>query len=52
MDHLEISEAALVGHSIGGQMVTRFAFSLPRSNHAFSYSKSSWLDGQKGRSRL
>ena len=32
-DHLEISEAALVGHS-------------------FSYSKSSWFDGQKGRSRF
>lgn len=29
MDHLGIEQAALVGHSIGGQMVTRFAFLFP-----------------------
>ena len=29
MDYLEIDQAALVGHSIGGQMVTRFAFLYP-----------------------
>ena len=30
MDHLEIEEAAIVGHSIGGQMVTRLAFLYPQ----------------------
>ena len=29
MEYLEISEAAIVGHSIGGQMATRFAFLYP-----------------------
>ena len=29
MDHLGVEQAALVGHSIGGQMVTRFAFLYP-----------------------
>ena len=29
LEHLGISEAAVVGHSIGGQMATRFAFLYP-----------------------
>ena len=34
MDHLNIERAAVVGHSIGGQMVTRFAFLYPeRTTH-------------------
>jgi pimeloyl-ACP methyl ester carboxylesterase len=30
LDHLGITEAAIVGHSIGGQMATRFAFLYPK----------------------
>ncbi|MCY4510526.1 MAG: alpha/beta fold hydrolase, partial [Acidobacteria bacterium] len=34
LDHLGIERAAIVGHSIGGQMATRFAFLYPeRTTH-------------------
>ena len=50
MDHLEISEAALVGHSIGGQMVTRFAFLYPdRITHLVTVNQVGLTDRRAGR---
>ena len=50
MDHLGIEQAAVVGHSIGGQMVTRFAFLYPeRTTHLVTVNQVGLTDGRKGR---
>ena len=50
MDHLGIEQAALVGHSIGGQMVTRFAFLYPeRITHLVTVNQVGLTDGRGGR---
>ena len=50
MDHLKISEAALVGHSIGGQMVTRFAFLYPdRITHLVTVNQVGLTERRVGR---
>ena len=53
MDHLGIDEAALVGHSIGGQMVTRFAFLYPeRITHLVTVNQVGLTDRRLGRGFL
>lgn len=50
MDHLGIEQAALVGHSIGGQMVTRFAFLYPeRITHLVTVNQVGLTDRRAGR---
>lgn len=50
MDHLEIEQAAIVGHSIGGQMVTRFAFLYPeRITHLVTVNQVGLADRRYGR---
>ena len=50
MDHLGIEQAALVGHSIGGQMVTRFAFLFPeRITHLVTVNQVGLTDRRGGR---
>lgn len=50
MDHLGIEEAAMVGHSIGGQMVTRFAFLYPeRTTHLVTVNQVGLTDRRAGR---
>lgn len=50
MDHLEIEQAAVVGHSIGGQMVTRFAFLYPeRTTHLVTVNQIGLTDRRGGR---
>ncbi len=50
MDHLGIERAALVGHSIGGQMVTRFAFLYPeRITHLVTVNQIGLTDRRGGR---
>jgi len=50
MDHLDIEQAALVGHSIGGQMVTRFAFLYPeRITHLVTVNQVGLTDRRGGR---
>jgi len=50
MDHLGIEQAALVGHSIGGQMVTRFAFLYPeRITHLVTVNQIGLTDRRGGR---
>ena len=50
MDHLGIEQAALVGHSIGGQMVTRFAFLYPqRITHLVTVNQVGLTDRRYGR---
>lgn len=50
MDHLGIEQAALVGHSIGGQMVTRFAFLYPeRITHLVTVNQVGLTDRRSGR---
>ncbi len=50
MDHLGIDQAALVGHSIGGQMVTRFAFLYPeRITHLVTVNQVGLSDRRAGR---
>ena len=50
MDHLDIEQAALVGHSIGGQMVTRFAFLYPeRITHLVTVNQVGLTDRRRGR---
>ena len=50
MDHLDIEVAALVGHSIGGQMVTRFAFLFPeRVTHLVTINQVGLTDRRGGR---
>ena len=49
MDHLGIDQAALVGHSIGGQMVTRFAFLYPeRITHLVTVNQVGLTDRRGG----
>jgi pimeloyl-ACP methyl ester carboxylesterase len=50
MDYLEIDQAAIVGHSIGGQMVTRFAFLYPeRITHLVTVNQVGLADRRAGR---
>lgn len=50
LDHLKISEAAIVGHSIGGQMATRFAFLYPtRTTHLVMINPIGLTDNRGGR---
>jgi len=50
MDHLGLEQAALVGHSIGGQMVTRFAFLFPeRITHLVTVNQIGLTDRRGGR---
>ena len=50
MDHLEIEQAAIVGHSIGVQMVTRFAFLYPeRITHLVTVNQVGLTDRRAGR---
>lgn len=50
MDHLVLEQAALVGHSIGGQMVTRFAFLYPeRITHLVTVNQVGLTDRRVGR---
>ena len=50
MDHLGVEQAALVGHSIGGQMVTRFAFLYPaRITHLVTVNQIGLTDRRGGR---
>jgi len=50
MDHLQIEQAAIVGHSIGGQMVTRFAFLYPeRITHLVTVNQVGLGDRRAGR---
>ncbi|HAW90056.1 MAG TPA: hypothetical protein DCX61_05285, partial [Gemmatimonadetes bacterium] len=50
MEHLGISQAAIVGHSIGGQMATRFAFLYPEmTTHLVTVNQIGLTDGRAGR---
>ena len=50
MDHLGIAEAAIVGHSIGGQMATRFAFLYPeKTTHLVTINQIGLTDRRPGR---
>lgn len=50
MDHLGIEQAAVVGHSIGGQMVTRIAFLYPeRVTHLVTVNQVGLTDNRQGR---
>ena len=50
LDHLKIEEAAIVGHSIGGQMATRFAFLYPkRTTHLVMINPIGLTDNRAGR---
>ena len=52
MDHLEIDQAAIVGHSIGGQMVTRFRFALSGADNPSRYREPSRTDRPPRRQRI
>lgn len=50
LEHLGIAKAAVVGHSIGGQMATRFAFLYPeRITHLVMINPIGLRDGRAGR---
>ena len=50
LDHLGVTEAAIVGHSIGGQMATRFAFLYPeRTTHLVTVNQIGLTDNRAGR---
>jgi pimeloyl-ACP methyl ester carboxylesterase len=50
MDHLKIEKAAIVGHSIGGQMATRVAFLYPtRATHLVMVNPIGLTDNRAGR---
>ena len=50
MGYLGISEAAIVGHSIGGQMATRFAFLYPEmTTHLVTMNQIGLTDNRAGR---
>jgi pimeloyl-ACP methyl ester carboxylesterase len=50
MEHLDIAEAAIVGHSIGGQMATRFAFLYPEmTTHLVTINQIGLTDNRAGR---
>ena len=49
MEHLGLAEAAIVGHSIGGQMATRFAFLYPdRTTHLVTINQVGLTDNRAG----
>jgi len=49
MEHLGLSEAAIVGHSIGGQMATRFAFLYPdKTTHLVTINQIGLTDNRAG----
>ena len=50
LDHLGIEEAAVVGHSMGGMVATRFAFSYPeRTTHLVSVNQIGLTDARLDR---
>jgi pimeloyl-ACP methyl ester carboxylesterase len=50
LDHLGVSKAAVVGHSMGGPMATRFAFLYPeRTSHLVMVNPIGLTDGRAGR---
>ena len=50
MEHLGIERAAIVGHSIGGQMATRFAFLYPeKTTHLVTVNQIGLTDRRPGR---
>jgi len=50
LDHLGIAEAAVVGHSMGGQIATRFAFLYPdRTSHMVLVNPIGLTDNRAGR---
>ena len=50
LEHLGVSEAAVVGHSIGGQMATRFAFLYPEmTTHMVMVNPVGLTDNRAGR---
>lgn len=50
MEHLGLAEAAIVGHSIGGQMATRFAFLYPdMTTHLVTINQIGLTDNRAGR---
>ena len=50
LDHLGIERAAIVGHSIGGQMATRFAFLYPeKTTHLVTVNQVGLTDRRAGR---
>ncbi len=50
LDHLRVAKAAVVGHSMGGQMATRFAFLYPdRITHLVMVNPIGLTDGRAGR---
>ena len=50
MEHLGIDAAAIVGHSIGGQMATRFAFLYPeKTTHLVTINQIGLTDRRAGR---
>ena len=50
LDHLGIDEAAVVGHSFGGMVATRFALSYPeRTTHIALVNSIGMADGRAGR---
>lgn len=50
MDHLDVAEAAIIGHSIGGQMATRFAFLYPEmTTHLVTINQIGLTDSRAGR---
>ena len=50
LEHLGVSEAAVVGHSIGGQMATRFAFLYPeKTTHMVMVNPVGLTDRRSGR---
>lgn len=50
LDHLKVPKAAIVGHSIGGQMATRFAFLYPdRTTHMVMVNPIGLTDSRPGR---
>ena len=50
MEHLGLSEGAIVGHSIGGQMATRFAFLYPdKTTHLVTINQIGLTDNRAGR---
>jgi pimeloyl-ACP methyl ester carboxylesterase len=50
MDHLRIARAAIVGHSIGGQMATRFAYLYPdKASHMVMINPVGLRDTRAGR---
>ena len=50
LEHLGISQAAIVGHSVGGQMATRFAFLYPEmTTHLVTVNQTGLTDRRAGR---